>query len=635
MLQKLRSVATSRIAAIIIFVPLIISFAAWGIADIFRGGGDVSIATVGSEKISAEEYQRDFNNMLKSNRGPNGQPMASDQARKLGLPQKVLDNLIGQHAMNQVMAKLGLTVSDSQVVQTIQSLPGFAGALGTFDHNQFLRVIGDREFTEQQFIELVRQDMTRSQLTAASAAGLALPPTYVMAIIAFLNETRAADYIVVPQSAAGAVPAPTDAQLADYVKKNSAHFSTPEYREVTYGEISPDDIAGQVKVTDAQLKQQYQLRKEDPTSGYFIPEKRDVEQVSLPTLAAAQTMKAKVDSGTSFADAAKAANVSVQSLGTVDQAALGDRGAATFAVPDDGITAPQKNLAGYALLHVTKITPGVNKSFDDVKDDIRKDVLAQLAAGKISDIGNAYTDANSGGMSLADAAKKVGMHVVHIAAVDRNGFAPDGSKTEAASDPDLLAQIFAAEIGEDGDPVNSKSGKTYVIKVNGVIPPKTKSLDAVRAEATAGWTQDQQAQLLKKKADAFAAQATAQNNLDRIASSLGVTVAHSGRLNRADVPGMQNPADLPPELIQKIFSVPGGHAVAGPSTKSDSYIVARVTGVAHLPMAPGTFQFNGATQRLSRDAGEDFAEYLAKAARDTRGVTVNQANAARAMGEGS
>ena len=635
MLQKIRSVATSRIAAIVIFVPLILSFAAWGIADVFRGNSDLSIATVGSEKISPEEFQRDFNNMLKSNRGQNGQPMTSDQARKLGVPQKVLDNLIGQHAMNQVMSKLGLTVSDAQVVQTIQSLPAFAGPLGTFDHNQFLRVISDRDFSEQQFIELVRQDMARSQLTAASGAGLSLSPTYVMAIIAFLNETRAADYIVVPQSAAGVVPAPTDAQLADYVKKNSVRFSTPEYREVTYGEISPDDIANQVQVTDVQLKQQYQLRKEDPTSGYFVPEKRDVEQVSLPTLAAAQAMKAKVDSGTSFADAAKVANVSVQSLGTVDQAALGDRGTATFAVPNDGITAPQKNLAGYALLHVTKITPGVNKSFDDVKDDIRKDVLEQLAAGKISDIGNAYTDANSGGLSLADAAKKVGMHVVHIAAVDRNGLAPDGSKTDAASDPDLLAQIFATEIGEDGDPVNSKSGKTYVIKVNGVIPPKTKSVDAVRAEATTGWTQNQQAQLLQKKAESLAAQATSQNSLNGIASSLGVQVEHSGRLNRADVPGVQNPPDLPPELIQKIFSVPGGHAVSGLSAKGNSYIVARVTGVAHLPMVPGTFEFNRAAQSLGRDAGGDFSEFLAKAERDVRGVTVNQANAARAMGEGS
>jgi peptidyl-prolyl cis-trans isomerase D len=635
MLQQLRSIATSKIAAIVIFGPLIVSFAAWGIADVFRGGSDASIATVGSDKISPDEYARDFNNLLKNNRGPNGQPMTAEQARKLGLQQKVFDNLIGQRALNQVTSKLGLIVPDSLVVQTIQSLPAFAGPLGTFDHNQFLRVIDDRGFNEQQFIELVRQDMERSQLTAASSAALQLPTGYVMAIIAFLNETRAADYIVVPQSAAGAVPAPSDAQLTAYIAQNKSHFSTPEYREVTYGEISPENVANQVQVTDAQLKQQYQLRKEDPSTGYFVPEKRDVEQVTFPTLATAQSVKSKIDSGIGFADAAKAANVSVQSLGTVDQAALGDRGTATFALPTNGVTSPQKNLAGYALLHVSKITPGVNKSFDDVKADIRKDVLAQLAAGKISDIGNSYTDANSGGMSLVDAAKKVGMQVFHIAALDRNGLAPDGSKTDAASDPDLLAQIFAAEIGEDGDPVNSKSGKTYVIKVNGVIPPKLKSLDAVRADATTGWTAQQQAKLLEKKAEALAALATQQNSLDAVASSVGAQVAHSGRLNRADIPGAPNPANLPAALIQKIFSVPGGHAVAAPSTTGGNYIVARVTGVAHVPMMPGTFAFSRAAQSLGRDAGGDFSDFLAKAARDAQGVSINQTNAARAMGEGT
>ena len=48
MLQSLRKIATSRIAAVILFAPLVISFAVWGIADIFRGGSDTTAFTVGS-----------------------------------------------------------------------------------------------------------------------------------------------------------------------------------------------------------------------------------------------------------------------------------------------------------------------------------------------------------------------------------------------------------------------------------------------------------------------------------------------------------------------------------------------------------------------------------------------------------
>jgi hypothetical protein len=38
---------------------------------------------------------------------------------------------------------------------------------------------------------------------------------------------------------------------------------------------------------------------------------------------------------------------------------------------------------------------------------------------------------------------------------------------------------------------------------------------------------------------------------------------------------------------------------------------------------------------LGRDAGGDFSDFLAKAARDAQGVSINQTNAARAMGEGT
>jgi hypothetical protein len=47
-------------------------------------------------------------------------------------------------------------------------------------------------------------------------------------------------------------------------------FSTPEYRQLTYAELGPDDLQNQVKVTDAQVKQAYDLQKDK----YIIPDRR-------------------------------------------------------------------------------------------------------------------------------------------------------------------------------------------------------------------------------------------------------------------------------------------------------------------------------------------------------------------------
>ncbi|HEY3639284.1 MAG TPA: SurA N-terminal domain-containing protein, partial [Rhizomicrobium sp.] len=64
MLQQMRKVAKSKVSSVFLGL-LALSFGVWGIADIFRGNVDTSIAAVGSEKLPAETFQRDYRNFLK------------------------------------------------------------------------------------------------------------------------------------------------------------------------------------------------------------------------------------------------------------------------------------------------------------------------------------------------------------------------------------------------------------------------------------------------------------------------------------------------------------------------------------------------------------------------------------------
>jgi peptidyl-prolyl cis-trans isomerase D len=633
MLQTMRRYSKSWISSI--FMGLLgLSFGVWGIADIFKGTTDTSVATVGGVTIPSEIYQRDYNNTLKNQVDAQGRQMQPETAQKLGIPAKVLQGMVNRIALDNEATRLGLSTGDGPVVQEIRSVRGFAGPLGSFDHNTFLRVISDRGYTEQGFLELVRADLTRSQLLDAAGAGFALPTSYVDALFSFLNEVRAADYVVLPPSAAAEVPAPTDAQLTAYIKSHPKQFSTPEYREVDYAGVGPDDIADQIKPTDTQLKQQYELMKDDPRFGLSVPEKRDVEQITFKTESDAKAAKAKIDAGTSFADEAKALGTPVDNLGTVAKDDLATRGPAVFALAEGGVTAPQKNLSGWVLLHVTKITPAINKTFEDEKPDITKSVTAQLAQAKLNDIANAYTDANSGGLDLLDAGKKVGMKTGHLAAVDANGLAPDGSKTPLAGDPDVLKQIFAAEVGEDGDPFTTKDGKLYVIKVNGQIPPKLKPLDQVRVAAAAQWTAEQRRKALVARADALAAEADKQHNLDAAAAAAGTPVQKSGRLYRDGGTQQQPGETLPPAVVTKLFVAPPGTAVAAPGPNG-SYIVARVTGVFHRSLPASSPQFRAGAQQLSAQSADDFSTFLAASARAQQKVKINQANADRIAGTGS
>ena len=263
-------------------------------------------------------------------------------------------------------------------------------------------------------------------MSAPPARAWKCPTGYARALFNFLNEMRTADSSCLPASVVGAPPKPSDAQLNAYLQAHHDAFSTPEYREVDFAWIAPQDLAGKMKVTDAQIKQQYEAEQ----AKYLIPEKRQLEQITFPDLASAKAARAKINSGTSFADLARQRGLNPNDIqiGTLTKADLADRAGAVFGVAKGGVTQPLKAPIGYALVHVVDITPGKTTTLQDAKEELRKELASQLAASKIADIANQYIDENSRGQSLSQAATRTGMHVGHVAEIDAHGLAPDGSK---------------------------------------------------------------------------------------------------------------------------------------------------------------------------------------------------------------
>ncbi len=616
MLQQMRAFSKSWISSLFLGA-LALSFVAWGIGDIFKlGGNDNSVVTVGSDAIPAQVFSRDYRNFLRMQSQQMRRQITTEEARKMGLGQMALDRMINRTALDHVVDELHLTVGDADVSANVRTMSAFNGPLGTFDRQTFQRVMQQQGYGEDEFIAGIRGDMQREQLLDPISIGFQIPLGYVRALFAFSTETRAAEYVVLSQKSLAAIPPPTDAQLTAFVKAHETRFSTPEYRDVSYAEIGPEDVEGGLKVTDEQLHQAYDADK----AKYVVPEKRDVEQITFRDEAGAKAAKAKIDGGMSFADAAKAQGAAVDNLGTVVQADLADRGTAVFALADNGVSAPLKNFSGWVLMHVTKITPGSSKSFDDVKEDIRKDQLNQLAQAKIVDVLNGFTDAVSSGASLKEIAKKTGMRFGHIAAVDAQGLAPDGSRVALPPDADLLKQIFAADVGETGDPFALKDGHSYAIDVNGVTPPKLKPLSAVREQATREWMAEQAAHQLEAQAAALTKQAQREGNLTAIAQKIGAPVQSGPAMSR-----QQQLSDLfSPQLSASIFRQAPGGITYGPTADRQGMIIARVTGISHPQIPADNPMVQRGFQQIAGQFQEDIILGLAQAARDKQGVKINQ-----------
>jgi len=308
------------------------------------------------------------------------------------------------------------------------------------------------------------------------------------------------------------------------------------------------------------------------------------------------------------------------SLGTLAEEELPDaeRAKAIFALPLNEISQPIKTgFGGFALVRVTKVVPGSSKLLADVKEDIRKSLIDQLAANKLVDAVNAYTEAHSAGDDLKVAAQKAGMKFVKLGAVDITGLKPDGAKADVPADPEFLPALFKGEIGEDTDPFATKQGAYYVVHVNGSTPPKAKPLDQVRAQAIADWTNEQKSRLLAAKAQALAAQAAKDKSLDGIAKELKVSVQHSPALQRNT-----NDTMFSSDMVTRLFAAQPGGVEFGVQGLSGNYMIARVSGISHPPVNPAELQ--SVAMRFSQQVAQDFSMDAANAARTRQGVKVNQ-----------
>src|SRR5712671_4150479 len=246
MLRGLRKASTNWLGKVVMAAVvgfLTISFAIWGIGDIFRGFGGSTVAKVGRTEISMEQFRVRYNEQLQQLGRQLGRPITPEQARAFGLEQRTLGQMMASAALDERARQFRLGISDAEVVKQITSDPAFRGFNGQFDQGTFLQRIREIGYTEQRFVFEQRQTTLRRQIAEAVGAGVTAPKAAAESIDHYRDEERSIEYVTLNGGKAGDVPAPTPEQLAAYFEERKVAFRAPEYRKIQLITLSQQEIA--------------------------------------------------------------------------------------------------------------------------------------------------------------------------------------------------------------------------------------------------------------------------------------------------------------------------------------------------------------------------------------------------------
>jgi peptidyl-prolyl cis-trans isomerase D len=599
---------------------LVISFAIWGIGDIFRGFGANAVAKIGGTEISIEQFRQYYNDRLQQFSRQIGRPISPDQARALGFDRQALGQLIGETALDEQAKKMRLGLSNAEIAERIKHDPSFLGTNGQFDRNRFEALIRNAGFTEGRFVDEQRRDMLRRQVIQSVVGGVGVPKTALTAINQFQNERRDIEYLALGAAQAGAIPVPTQDKLTKYFDARKILFRAPEYRKVTLLSLSPSDIAKPDAVTDADAKAYYEQHKDT----YGTPEKREIRQIVFPNEADAVAARDRITKGASFDDIVKERGLkpSDTDLGMVTKAGIIDSAvaAAAFSLKPGDVSQPVKGQFGTVLLLVGKVDPGQQKSYEDVARQIKQELAETKARSEISDLRDKVEDEQASGSTLAETAKKLGLKAVSIDAVDRSGRGPDG-KPAAGLPPgsNVLNAAFSSDVGVDNEAQQLPNGGYLYFDVTGITPARDRTLDEVKDQVAARWRDDEVGKRLQTKADDMLGKLKAGTTLSQLAGEAGLKVDKANDLQR-NKPTSAAPAKLIDAVFKTAKDSPG---IAEGNNETQRYVY-RVTEVT-IP----TFDANSPDGKTLSDALQNsysddlMGEYIARLESDY-GVNINQ-----------
>lgn len=609
MLQSIRNTAGSWVVKIL-FVLLIASFAVWGIEDVINRSTAPSnvVAEVGKVEITRNDLDTEFRRQIDRLRPMFGGELTVEQARQFGLLDQAVSTLVQRTLYDLAADRAGILVGDDTIRQRIAEEPSFRAANGQFDRAQFAAVLRQNNLTEQGYTALMRREIARGVIASAVGAGTVAPKPLVEDLYRYRDEKRVAEVVTIPNSSVKEVGTPDEAAQLRYYEDHQVRFTAPEFRGLTYVELTADAVAKDVEVTDEQVRTAYDERSGD----YITPERRSLSMVVLDDETKAKAVAEAAKTG-SLTDAAKANGAEAVTLDNTRKDELPEIGDAAFALKQGEVSEPVKSAFGWHVLSVTAIQPPSERAFDEVKEQLRTELKKERAIDQLYEASNRLDDRLAGGATLEDLAQGQGLNLVKVPAVDSTGKAPDGTAVTGGADlPQIVQTAFGLSSGASSHLTEGKSGAFFAVRVDSVTPAAVKPLAEVRDAVIAGWQDDERArkaaEIAKQVGERLKASKDAAAQV--VADVAGASVAMTQPFTRS----AQNATGLTPEMVGRLFEAKPDDVVSGAS--GDAQLVARLREIiAADPAAKDAdlAQVEAAVTRgLEGDLMNEFAQALQK-----------------------
>jgi peptidyl-prolyl cis-trans isomerase D len=621
MLQAIRDRAHG-IFAWVMLIAIGVPFALWGIQNYIDTGKEKPAAVVGDREIFDRDvtraYEQSLNNLV-----------GIDDFDEKKLREQALEHLISEEVIVQGAEQRMLTVSDTEARSFIQTLPYFQTD-GKFDKDKYKVMLSAQGMSPAQFAAQIRRALMSEQFQHGVVDSAFVTKGELETLMRLKNQEREIEYAEIP------LPQVTrtfsDPDIASYYQAHLAEFRNPERVSIEYLALNFDEIAKNVQVSDEELTKLYDEQK----ASLGAPERRKISHIliapadgSEAALNAAQEKAAgireRILKGEDFAKLAREVSSDALSgkgggdLGFLNKDAQEESFTQVAEKLNSGeVSEPVKTSFGYHLIKVTELIPAKQKSFEEVKEELRKTAQRNAAETRFYDQGQKLAEQTfEHPGSLDTAAQALGLKVQQTDLFTREqgeGLGAEEAVRKAAFSEDVLG-------GRNSEPVELGNEKAVVLRIKehqqASDKPMAEVKDAIIAKLR---DQESRAEALKRSQELLKTVRDGKP-LAEAAKSPGFQTTKTGFVKRDN-------DKLPPELLRAAFSAgrpAAGKVTAGEATQANgSQWVFTVSSVKDGPaVAADAKQQESASQFMTRSGSQrEFGSFVERL-RELADVKIN------------
>jgi peptidyl-prolyl cis-trans isomerase D len=465
----------------------------------------------------SQEFDQTFQRAARESGGD----FTREAAVASGMPGQVVDRLITQSALDQYAQKMNLALPREAIRDFLQNNENFQNpATGQFDPTTLESILLNNGLTVTQFEDIMRDDLRRAQLVEALVSETAAPGTFMEAMILRETERRRIAYITVTDNMAGDAVEPTPEDLKTYYDENAPLFTAPEYRTFDLLVLRSEDFREGLEAPEEEMRRLYEAGKD---RRYSTPETRTVYQITYETEAEAAAAIADLEQGKPFENLAEARGLSLAAVTFADatQSQIVDPavGSAAFAedVGEGDVVGPVRSLFGWTVAQVAGVTPGEERSFEDVRAELEASFLDNDVRRRMQDAIDEIEEVRDTGAELAEAAETAGFKIETFGPIDRLSFAPGGAIIDKVPG-EAIAEAFQLDEGEQSEAMRLASDDGYFfVSLREITPPALKPYEYVETEVKNRWRADERRARIEKTVAAIREAVTAGESLEDVA----------------------------------------------------------------------------------------------------------------------